>query len=262
MAAGLVGGLPKALAADPPPVNQLSATSPTLPSPPLRDRDYWSFADWLVSYFDGLWDPERNYYRSGGGTVGRIYHNSALLTDARDRSPHPPQRGVPPGRPRRAACAPPVRLAAVERAAEPKHSRPAVPRAGLGRKPGHDRREHGQVDRSEGDGGADVCVAGPRRAPAAERNRDPDRGPDRALRTRIVLPLSEHAPQPDQLAQRDVRPPGDRHGRHGAPAKRLPGPDGAFRDRDHAGRRSRAARPTSAPVTGSTTCRTSRPITA
>jgi hypothetical protein len=80
MAAGLMRGVPQALAADPSPANLLSATSPTLPSPPLRDRDYWSFADWLVSYFDALWDPSRNYYRSGGGTVGRIYHNSALLT--------------------------------------------------------------------------------------------------------------------------------------------------------------------------------------
>ena len=68
------------LAADPTHVNQLSATSPSLPSPPFRDHDYWAFADWLSTYFDPLWDPDRNYYRSGGGTVGRIYHNSALLT--------------------------------------------------------------------------------------------------------------------------------------------------------------------------------------
>jgi hypothetical protein len=78
--AGLVRGVPAAIAADPPRANQLSATSPTLPSPPFRDRDYWSFADWLATYFDSLWDPDRSYYRSGGGTVGRIYHNSALLT--------------------------------------------------------------------------------------------------------------------------------------------------------------------------------------
>jgi hypothetical protein len=78
--AGLVRGVPQALAADPSLVNQLSATSPTLPSPPLHDRDYWSFADWLMPYFDALWEPENNYYRSGGGRVGRIYHNSALLT--------------------------------------------------------------------------------------------------------------------------------------------------------------------------------------
>jgi hypothetical protein len=79
-AAGLVRGVPEVLAADPAQLNQLSATSPTLPSPPFRDHDYWTFADWLSTYFDPLWDPDRNYYRSGGGTVGRIYHNSALLT--------------------------------------------------------------------------------------------------------------------------------------------------------------------------------------
>ena len=80
MAAGLVRGLPAALAAPPAVANQLSATSPSLPSPPFDDRDYWLFADWLSQYFDDLWDSERQYYRSGGGTIGRIYHNSALLT--------------------------------------------------------------------------------------------------------------------------------------------------------------------------------------
>jgi hypothetical protein len=80
MAAGLVSGLPEALGADPGPVHQLRAAAPTFPPPPLRDKDYWSFADWLAPYFDELWDPDRDFYRSGGGSVGRIYHNSALLT--------------------------------------------------------------------------------------------------------------------------------------------------------------------------------------
>jgi hypothetical protein len=80
MATGLVRGLPDALAATPVATNNLTATSPVLPSPPFGDRDYWAFADWLCAYFEPLWDPEREYYRSGSGTVGRIYHNSALLT--------------------------------------------------------------------------------------------------------------------------------------------------------------------------------------
>jgi len=53
---------------------------PGLPRPPLRDGDYWRFADWLAPYFDSLWLPERNVYGSGASSVGRIYHNALLLT--------------------------------------------------------------------------------------------------------------------------------------------------------------------------------------
>jgi hypothetical protein len=51
LAAGLVRGLPEALAADSQSVHQLRTASPTLPPPPLRDKDYWLFADWLASYY-------------------------------------------------------------------------------------------------------------------------------------------------------------------------------------------------------------------
>jgi hypothetical protein len=53
---------------------------PGLPRPPLQDADYWRFADWLAPYFDALWIPERSHYGSGNSSVGRIYHNSLLLT--------------------------------------------------------------------------------------------------------------------------------------------------------------------------------------
>ena len=53
---------------------------PGLPRPPLTNADYWRFADWLAPYFDALWVPEKNLYGSGSSGVGRIYHNSLLLT--------------------------------------------------------------------------------------------------------------------------------------------------------------------------------------
>jgi len=53
---------------------------PGLPRPPLTNTDYWRFADWLAPYFDAVWVPEKNLYGSGNSGVGRIYHNSVLLT--------------------------------------------------------------------------------------------------------------------------------------------------------------------------------------
>ena len=53
---------------------------PGLPRPPLKDADYWRFADWLAPYFDSLWLEDRSHYGSGNSSVGRIYHNSLLLT--------------------------------------------------------------------------------------------------------------------------------------------------------------------------------------
>ena len=53
---------------------------PSLPQPPYGRGDYWRFADWLQPYFDELWIPERRHYGSGNSSVGRIYHNSLLLT--------------------------------------------------------------------------------------------------------------------------------------------------------------------------------------
>ena len=53
---------------------------PSLPQPPYGRADYWAFADWLQPYFDPLWVPEKRLYGSGNSSVGRIYHNSLLLT--------------------------------------------------------------------------------------------------------------------------------------------------------------------------------------
>jgi hypothetical protein len=55
-------------------------TPPGLPRPPLKDADYWRFADWLAPYFDSLWLEDRSHYASGNSSVGRIYHNTLLLT--------------------------------------------------------------------------------------------------------------------------------------------------------------------------------------
>ena len=53
---------------------------PGLARPPLKAADYWRFADWLAPYFDALWLEDRSHYSSGNSSVGRIYHNSLLLT--------------------------------------------------------------------------------------------------------------------------------------------------------------------------------------
>jgi hypothetical protein len=82
LAAGALGAVPVAAAEDSAPEYQftLRNRSPDFPEPPLRNSHYWSFADWLMPFFDQLWDSERQYYRSGNSGIGRVYHNSALLT--------------------------------------------------------------------------------------------------------------------------------------------------------------------------------------
>jgi hypothetical protein len=82
MAAGAIGAIPDALAEDAAPEYQFTLRNrpPESPDPPLRDPDYWSFANWLMAYFDQLWDADKQYYRSGNGGIGRVYHNSSLLT--------------------------------------------------------------------------------------------------------------------------------------------------------------------------------------
>ncbi len=79
LAAGNLVGLPA-----PAPARidrELVALTPAnLPRPPLRRQDYWDFADWLQPYFDALWVADKQLYGSGNSSVGRIYHNSLLLT--------------------------------------------------------------------------------------------------------------------------------------------------------------------------------------
>jgi hypothetical protein len=58
----------------------VALSPPRLERPPFRRDEYWRFADWLQPYFDALWVPEKRLYGSGNSSVGRIYHNSLLLT--------------------------------------------------------------------------------------------------------------------------------------------------------------------------------------
>jgi hypothetical protein len=58
----------------------VALSPPELERPPFRRDEYWRFADWLQPYFDALWIPEKRLYGSGNSSVGRIYHNSLLLT--------------------------------------------------------------------------------------------------------------------------------------------------------------------------------------
>jgi hypothetical protein len=58
----------------------VALSPPGLQRPPFRRDEYWRFADWLQPYFDTLWVPDKRLYGSGNSSVGRIYHNSLLLT--------------------------------------------------------------------------------------------------------------------------------------------------------------------------------------
>ena len=51
--------IPSALAAGP---NEASAAALAIPSPPLRDADYWEFADWLQVALDRLWNESHTAY--------------------------------------------------------------------------------------------------------------------------------------------------------------------------------------------------------
>jgi hypothetical protein len=79
VAGGLVG-LPELGLASAEPAREATLTPPQLPGGSLSNDDYWRFADWLAPYFDALWIPEKSAYGSGNSGVGRIYHNSSLLT--------------------------------------------------------------------------------------------------------------------------------------------------------------------------------------
>jgi hypothetical protein len=59
---------------------QVALDPPGLAHSPFGRGEYWRFADWLQPYFDPLWVPDKQLYGSGNSDVGRIYHNSLLLT--------------------------------------------------------------------------------------------------------------------------------------------------------------------------------------
>ena len=80
LAAARLAGLPEVQPAAAERARDVALTAPTLPQPPFDGDDYWRFADWLAPYFDQLWIPDKALYGSGNSNVGRIYHNSLLLT--------------------------------------------------------------------------------------------------------------------------------------------------------------------------------------
>lgn len=80
LVAGGLAGLPDLQQAAAQRARDVALTPPTLPAAGFGADDYWRFADWLAPYFDALWIPEKGLYGSGNSDVGRIYHNSLLLT--------------------------------------------------------------------------------------------------------------------------------------------------------------------------------------
>ena len=79
LAAGGLAGLPD-LARARIDRDVVALSPPGLVRPPFQRDEYWRFADWLQPYFDALWIPDKRLYGSGNSSVGRIYHNSLLLT--------------------------------------------------------------------------------------------------------------------------------------------------------------------------------------
>jgi hypothetical protein len=80
LAAGGLVGLPELGLSSAEAARAAALTPPQLSGGSLSNDDYWKFADWLAPYFDSLWIPEKSAYGSGNSGVGRIYHNSCLLT--------------------------------------------------------------------------------------------------------------------------------------------------------------------------------------
>jgi len=80
LAVGGLAGLPELQQAAAQRARDVVLSPPALPAGGFTADDYWRFADWLAPYFDALWIPERGLYGSGNSDVGRIYHNSLLLT--------------------------------------------------------------------------------------------------------------------------------------------------------------------------------------
>jgi hypothetical protein len=80
LVAGGLAGLPELGSAPAEAAPRVALAPPSLPAASFGNADYWRFADWLAPYFDTLWIQEKSLYGSGNSSVGRIYHNSSLLT--------------------------------------------------------------------------------------------------------------------------------------------------------------------------------------
>jgi hypothetical protein len=102
--------------------------------------------------------PGRRPYGSGNSDVGRIYHNSLLLTTHASRRSRP-RRAHSQRRPRAVLAQRLCESPPWSELTQPADARPPVPQPRLGREHRHALRGDGQVDRPEGGRGADVRVA-------------------------------------------------------------------------------------------------------
>ena len=227
--------------------------------------DYWSFADWLAPYFDQLWDPDRALLPLRQRSVGpHLPQQRLLLTTHAIAALVGHEGDVPPGRPRARARAPPLRLAALERARRsPIEPRPAVPHARAGWR-AWARPTRRWTSRSTRRSPRRSCTRGGRATCCGCRARRVDliddriarcaRGPFFRFPNVRLNQINWHSEMyahfatvtgDTELLVNDYRAAG-----------------GALRDGITQRRRAAAARPTSGPATASTTCRTSRRRTA
>lgn len=58
---------------------QTSHAAPVTPDPPLKDADYFAFADQVVNQMERYWNPGRGYYRTGARSIDTIC-SAAMLT--------------------------------------------------------------------------------------------------------------------------------------------------------------------------------------
>ena len=79
-------------------------TPPGLPRPPLKDADYWRFADWLAPYFDALWLEDRSHYASGQQQRRPHLPQLPAADDARGGRARGSRRSGPQRQPRPCAC--------------------------------------------------------------------------------------------------------------------------------------------------------------
>ena len=152
-----------------------------------------------------VWVPEKNLYGSGNSSVGRIYHNSLLLTThavAALTGHQGPCRNDERARAlaRRLCDSPPWSERDASPEGDPQFHNPGWVESMGTREAAMDKSIDPKV--------AEALMYAWRardvlRLPA--RDRRPDRRPSEPLRARAVLPLPERAPEPAQLELRAVR---------------------------------------------------------
>ena len=215
------------------------------------------------------WSPARGYYAVPGG--GETSLNADLLyvhaaaagpdTAVRAATTRAPARSrcvcsrIPPCRvPAGAASAAVAAAAASCSAAERVRGGRPDPRLGLGRDDEGTGGQHVVIDTAVVRGLAMAHAA--RRAIGLDARRGRPRGRARAgRRLHDVLLLPGAAPEPGQLADRDLRRCRRGHGRHAPAAQRLPRPDVPLRPGADAARLRRGASRSPGRATAGTTCR-------